>query len=106
MISYRFEEHRVTIQPCFLYEITIYKLSKNMVELLSSKFYKSEKLLNIKNEETILEKTKDYSIVKGVDIIGVTEEFKERNNLQIYEPKKPIKKTITVKKTSKKRKRK
>lgn len=92
MISYRFGEHRVTISSCFLYEITIYKISKNMVSLLSSKFYKSEELLNIKSEEIILEKTADYSIVKGIDIIGVTEEFKEENNLEVYEPRKPIKK--------------
>lgn len=102
--SYRFEEHRVTIGPCFLYEVSVYKISKNTVSLLSSKFYKSEELLNIKSDEIVLEKNKDYSIVKSIDIIEVTESFKEKNNLHIYEPKKPIKKSII--KTSKKRKRK
>lgn len=91
-ISYRFGEHRVTIEPYFLYEISVYKLEKNSASILGSKYYKTKEFLKIKNDEVILKKTKDYSIVKMIDLVGVTQEFLEENNLEIYEPRKPIKK--------------
>lgn len=99
MISYRYKENRVTIMPYFLYEVNIYRLEKNMASILNSKFYKSDELINIKNDEIILERTKDYTIVKNIDIIGVPEDFVKKNSLEVYELRKPIKK---VKEKSKK----
>lgn len=109
-ISYRYQEYRVTESDCFEYEICIYKLEKNNVSILDSKFCKYKNLLNLKDNEIILKKTKDYSIIKMIDLIGVPKEFIEENNLIIYEPKKPIKKskeqpkkvTFTLKKKKRK----
>lgn len=105
-ISYRYQEYRVTESNCFEYEINIYKIEKNCVSIIDSKFYKYKNLLNLKTDEIILKKTKDYSIVKMIDLVGVPKEFIEENNLVIYEPKKPIKKVITKKVILKKKKRK
>lgn len=82
--------------PYFLYEVSIYKITKNMAALMASQFYKSDKPLTIKNDVTV-KKYKDYSIVRYVDVLGVTEEFVEENNLPIYEPKNK-KKSIKKKK--------
>lgn len=84
--SYRFGSNRVEIMPYFLYEVSIYKITKNMVCLVDSCFYKSDKLLKIKKDTTII-KHLNYSIVRFINILGVTEEFVEDNLLPIYENK-------------------
>lgn len=64
---------------------------------MASQFYKSDKALIIKKDVTV-KRYKDYSIVRYVDVLGVTKEFVEENNLPTYESK--------VKKKSIKRKKK
>lgn len=95
--TYLLEDNRVEILPYFLYEVSVYKITKNMAALMASQFYKSDEALTIKKDVTI-KKYKDYSIVRYVDVLGVTKEFVEENNLPIYESK--------VKKKSIKRKKK
>lgn len=90
-VSYRFGENRIEPMPYFLYEVSVYKIAKNMAGLLDSKFFKSDKLLKIKNEVTC-KKFKDYQIVRYVDLLGAPMEFIEENNLPIYELRKPSKK--------------
>lgn len=94
---YLFGDSRVEILPYFLYEVSIYKIAKNMAALMASQLYKSDKALTIKKDVTV-KKYKDHSIVRYVDVLGVTKEFVEENNLPIYESK--------VKKKSIKRKKK
>lgn len=90
-VSYRFGENRIEPMPYFLYEVSIYKITKNMAGLLDSKYYKSDKLLKIKNEVES-KKYKDYSIVRYIDLLGAPMEFIRENNLPIYELRKPFKK--------------
>lgn len=92
--SYRFGSNRVVEAPCFIYEVCVYKLSKGMVAIQGSKYYRSDRLANIKNEEVVLKKTKEYTLVKMIDIIGVPKDFIEENNLPLYKlkEKKNIKK--------------
>ena len=45
-------------------ELIVYKISKNLVETLSSKFFVTSHL--VKEDVKILKKTKDYSIIKNV----------------------------------------
>lgn len=85
--TYLFHGDRVEIMPYFLYEVSVYKITKNMAALMGSQFYKSDKPLTIKKDSTI-KKYKDYSVIRYVDILGVTKEFVEENNLPIYEIKK------------------
>lgn len=82
--TYLLQGNRVEIMPYFLYEVSVYKVTKNMVALMGSQFYKSDRLLTIKKDVTV-KKCKDHSIVRYVDILGVTKEFVEENNLPIYE---------------------
>lgn len=82
--TYLLQGNRVEIMPYFLYEVSVYKITKNMAALMGSQFYKSDKLLTIKKDVTV-KKCKDHSIVRYVDILGVTKEFVEENNLPIYE---------------------
>lgn len=90
-VSYRFGENRIEPMPYFLYEVSIYKVAKNMAGLLDSKYYKSDKLLKIKNEVTC-KRFKDYQIIRYIDLLGAPMEFIKENNLPIYELRKPSKK--------------
>ena len=99
--SYRFGSNRVVEMPYFLYEVCEYKLAKNMASILASKYYKSDKPLTIKQEEVILKKTKEYTIVKMIDIVGATKEFIEENKLPLYEPKKKVTKKQIIRKKKK-----
>ncbi len=84
--TYLLQGNRVEVMPYFLYEVSIYKITKNMAALMASQFYKSDKSLTIRNDVTV-KKYKDYSIVRYVDVLGVAKEFVEENDLPIYEPK-------------------
>lgn len=90
--NYRFGENRIVAMPYFLYEVSVYKLSRNMACILGSKYFKSDKLLNIKKDVEYLKKTKDYNIVRYIDLLGAPMSFIEENNLPIYELRKPFKK--------------
>lgn len=90
-ISYRFEEHRVEPMPYFLYEVGIYKITNDSACILGSKYFKSDKLLNLKSEVE-QRKFSNYRLLKYVDLLGAPMEFIEENNLPIYELRKPIKK--------------
>lgn len=77
--------------PYFLYEVSVYKLAPNMACILGSKFFKSDKLLNIK-KDVEYKKAKDFTIVRYIDLLGAPMSFIEENNLPIYELRKPFKK--------------
>ena len=80
---YRFGHHLVEILPYFLYEVTVYKITKNTVAIVNSQYYKSSRLLNIK-KDTLIVRRNGYIIVTYLNILGVTQEFLENNNLQLY----------------------
>ena len=48
LVSYRFGENRIEPMPYFLYEVSTYKITRDMAYLLNSKFFKSDKLLKDK----------------------------------------------------------
>lgn len=89
--TYLLHGNRVEIMPYFLYEVSIYKITNNMAFLLDSQLYKSDSFLTIK-EVVSTKKYKHYSIVRYVNVLGVTREFVEENNLTILEQKKNKKK--------------
>lgn len=78
---YRFGDNKVEELPYFLYEISIYQIKKNMVRLLKSSYYKSNKLLNFK-KYYYSKKYKSYSIIKYINLLGVPKEFIKENNLK------------------------
>ena len=83
---YLIGDNKVEIMPYFLYEVSIYKITKNMASLMDSQLYKSDKVLKVRNDITV-NKYRDYSIVRYVTILGVTKEFVEENDLPIYKKK-------------------
>lgn len=83
--SYRFGDERVEPMPYFLYEISIYKITKDGIGIFNSKFVKSDKLLNIK-KEVVYKNYKGFQIIKCIDLRGVPLDFIKENNLPIYEP--------------------
>lgn len=76
---FRFGNDKIEVLPYFLYEVTIYQISKNMVRLLESKYYKSDKLLNVKDTAI---KYKNYSLVRNITLLAAPIEFIKENNLQ------------------------
>ena len=80
---YRFGHNLVEILPYFLYEVTVYKITKNTVAIVNSQYYKSSKLLNIK-KDTLIVRRNGHIIVTYLNVLGVTQEFLENNNLQLY----------------------
>ena len=83
---YLIGDNKVEIMPYFLYEVSIYKITKNMASLMDSQLYKSDKVLKVRNDITV-KKYRAYSIVSYVTILGVTKEFVEENDLPIYKKK-------------------
>ena len=53
---------------------------------MGSQFYKSNKLLDVK-EETTIKRFKNHIVIRNIDLLGVPKEFVEENNLPIYEYK-------------------
>lgn len=84
--SYLLKDNRVVVMPYFLYEVSIYKITKNTATIIASKFFKSDKLLSIKKPTTV-KKYRNYLVVRYIDILGVTKEFIEDNSLPLYQLK-------------------
>lgn len=76
---YRFGDDKIEVLSYFLYEVTIYQVSKDMVRLLESKYYKSDKILKVK--DTVI-KYKNYSIIRNITLLAAPFEFIKENNLQ------------------------
>ena len=74
-----FGNDKIEVLPYFLYEVTIYQISKSMVRLLESKYYKSDKLLNVKDTAI---RYKNYSLVRNITLLAAPIEFIKENNLQ------------------------
>lgn len=83
--SYRFGDERVEPMPYFLYEISIYKITKDGIGIVNSKFLKSNKLLTIK-KEVVCKNYKNYQIIQYIDLRGVPSKFIIDNQLPLYKP--------------------
>lgn len=86
MASYLIGSDKVDIAPFFIYLVSIYKITKKGAILLNSRFYKSDKILTLKQDTTI-EDYGDYSIVRYISLLSITKKFAEENNLPIYNNK-------------------
>lgn len=77
----------IEVLPYFLYEISIYKITKNTAGLLESKYYTSTKLLNIK-KDVVCKKYKNYSVIRFITLLATPIDFIIENKLPVYELKK------------------
>lgn len=90
-ITYRYQDSQIEVLPYFLYEVDIYRIAPKRVNILSSRYYTSNKLLQV-NEREVIKRFKDFSIDRFITLLGAPLSFIEENNLPIYELRKPIRK--------------
>ena len=81
---YLFGNDKIELLSYFLYEVTIYEITKNRVRLLASKYYKSNKELKLKG--SISKKYRNKLIIKNVSLLGVPFEFIKEKKLKKYQP--------------------
>ena len=80
--SYRLGDEQIEPMPYFLYDISIYILTENMAQILTSKYYKTTKL--IKNN-TKYKKIGDKVVIRFINLIGAPMEFIQDKHLSIYQ---------------------
>lgn len=68
----------------FGYEVSLYRIYKDRVELVGSRLYSSSKKLEILKEATY-KREKDYILMKCIDWISAPKEYIEENNLNLIE---------------------
>lgn len=89
--TYRYQGNQIEVLPYFLYEVDLYSIFPKRTKILLSRYYTSNKLLNIKEVE-VVKRFKNFSIQRFITLLGAPISFIEENNLPIYELKKPYKK--------------
>lgn len=82
---YIYNDQKIEIFSCFIYEVCLYKYWKNGFCILSSKFYKSDKLLNIKKWRKY-KYFKEYMLVQEIILVAAPYNFIKENNLPEYKP--------------------
>lgn len=94
-ITYRYEDCQIEVLPYFLYEVSIYRIALMRANILSTRYYTSDKLLKVKEVE-VIKHFKNFNIKRFITLLGAPKSFIEENNLPIYElktnRKKPTKK--------------
>lgn len=90
-ITYWYQDSQIEVLPCFLYEVDLYFISPRRANMLSNRYYTSDRLLNVKDVE-VVKRFKNFNIQRFITLLGAPISFIEENNLPIYESKKPFKK--------------
>lgn len=83
---YIYKEQKIVEFPYFIYELCVYKYWKNGFCILSTKFYKSDDLLNIKKQRKY-KYFKEYMIEEEITLVAAPYNFIRENNLPEYKPK-------------------
>lgn len=91
VVRYCYSDLLIEVLPYFLYEVTIYRADSKRSNMLSCKYYISNKLLKV-NEIKVLKRFKSFNIIKFITLLGAPKSFIEDNNLQVYNPIKKKKK--------------
>lgn len=71
---YLYNNNIVGISSHFIYEVTIYQLTRGTAVLLETKYFRSEKLLKI-SKETEIKRFSNFIIIKYINIIAVPIDF-------------------------------
>lgn len=90
-ITYRYQDYQIEVLPCFLYGVDLYFVSPRRANLLSCRYYTSDRLLNVKEVE-VVKRFKNFNVERFITLLGAPISFIEENNLPIYELKKSSKK--------------
>lgn len=79
------------VTDSFIYEISLYKIYKDRVELAGSQFYSANKKLSIK-KETVYKKVKDCVFMKCIEWVAAPRDFIKENNLNAIIPCRKLRK--------------
>lgn len=74
----------ITAGSTFLYEVSVYKIYKKRAECWGSKFYKTNKPINIKKKDSY-RRLNGFVIAKFIDWLEAPEEYIINNNLKLVE---------------------
>lgn len=88
---YRYLDSPIEVLPYFLYEITLYRIDPRRCNILSSRYYTSNKLLSVPGVE-VVKRFRSFHIERFITLLGAPKSFIEENKLPVYEPKQKIKK--------------
>lgn len=80
------------VSDSFVYEISLYKIFKDRVELAGSQLYSSPEKIKLK-KETIYKRTKEYTLMKCIEWLAAPREFIIENNLNMIIPCQKLRKT-------------
>lgn len=82
-----YKDGRVTVELLseYLYEVTIYVHFKMRSECLFSKFISSKKELKVKKDVVVMKKTKQYTVVKYLELLGAPQSYMNRRGLKPIE---------------------
>lgn len=81
--SYIYEGQRITVDSHYIYEINVYRIAKNRANIILSRSYKSNKLLDVKEVE-ILREYDSFTIERFITLVSAPLSFIEENNLSLY----------------------
>ena len=85
-ITYSYQDLQIEVFPYFLYEVNIFRISPMRANILSSRYYISDKLLNVKEVE-VIKRFRTFNIERFITLLGAPPSFIKENNLPIYELK-------------------
>lgn len=80
---YVYNGEKITISPFFIYEVDLYRVSKNRANVISTRCYKSNKLLNVKDVE-IVRYFSSFTIERYITLLSAPLSFIKENNLPLY----------------------
>ena len=85
-ITYRYQDLQIEVLPYFLYEVDILRIAPMRTNILSSRYYISNRLLNVK-EVKVIKRFKTFNIERFITLLGAPQSFIEENNFPIYKLK-------------------
>ena len=76
------KQHKLTVCPKFLYEVSLYKIWKDRAECVGCQFYASNTPLEVK-KETISKKVEDYRLVKYITWLSAPLDYLVQNDYKL-----------------------
>lgn len=74
----------IEVLPYFLYEVSLYWMSPRRSNMLSCRYYTSDKPLKVKTVE-VIKRFKHFHLERFITLLGAPMSFIEDNKLPIYE---------------------
>lgn len=66
----------ITCNSCFIYELSIYKITSDMVSCILCKYYTSDIFLEVKDTE-VIEVHRNYKLIQYITLLEAPKQFIE-----------------------------